>query len=415
MSITQGWPPQVVPQMPPQVQPAPAAPRLGVIVSGGAPTVHLAAGALCAFSERDIKLQVLASAGAGALPALLYAAPTRRPGQNAKTNRENALKSVVNLNLYDAIYHFLPNNIKVFHKYGPFSQFFWRLGQRFHKDLKPDDRYHNAAERLYNDLVDLVVTAFTPTTLRYHSPSVLTRVQVINELVDWDELKQYPGEFFLNGFGLEDRTLSVFTKDTMTPEAFYAALAMPWLYPPTDARGKTFTEGASHDPSALEAAMRNVAPALRDVDIVVILDTIGPDVWVDPESTLESLALTILDPMIALTENVVTFYALEEHVINARFPERRIPRIYRLPFDLTSWERGKLWDWSYSNSLALWEAGYASAHAFCGQLVNSVPNEQFRQIFSLVRNPRTADLLTLFGFKPHPGVQPPDGAGPLFA
>jgi hypothetical protein len=411
MSATQSWPPGP-PQ--PQPQPAPAPPRFGVIVSGGAPTVHLAAGALCAFSERNITLKVLACAGAGALPALLFAAPKRRHGSDAKKNREEALKGVVNINLHDAIYHLLPNNIKVFHKYGPFSQFFWRLGQRFHNDLKPEDRHRNTAERLYNDLVDLVVTAVTPTTLRYHSPSVLSRVQVIDALIDWDDLKQYPGEFFLNGFRLEDRTLKVFKKDDMTPEAFYAALAMPWLYPPTEAQSKTFTEGASHDPSALEATMRNEKPALGDVDVVVILDTIGPDVWVDPESTLESLALTILDPLVALAENVVTLYALEEHVINDSPPER-MPRIYRLPFDLSFWDRGKLWDWSYSNALALWEAGYASADAFCGAFKNGSPTEQYRHIFSLVRNPRTADLLTLFGFEPHLGVGPPPGAEGLFA
>ena len=57
--------------------------RLGVVVSGGAPTLHLAAGALCAFYEKRVNFDVVATSGAGALPGLLYVAPKngdpRRP------------------------------------------------------------------------------------------------------------------------------------------------------------------------------------------------------------------------------------------------------------------------------------------------------------------------------------------------
>lgn len=387
--------------------------KVGIIISGGAPTVHLAAGALCAFSERGITFELIATAGAGALPGLLFAAPKKRYAGDERRNREDALKSVVNLNIHDAIYQLLPNNYKVFHKYGPFSQFFWRLGRKLPRyDLPPAGRYGNAFERLYNDCVDLVVTAFTPPTLRYQSKSVLTRVEVISDLVDWQALKDFAGEFYLNGFSLEDRRLKAFDKNEMSPEAFYAALAMPWLYPPTAFSGRAFTEGASHDPSGLEAAMRNASPEMRRLDAVIIVDTIGPDVWVDPESSLESLALTIMDPMVALTENVAALYALEEHVFNA-IQDATMPKIYRLPFKIPDWDRSKLWDWSYTNALSLWDAGRASALEFCDGLgSNKGPAEEYRHIRTLLPNPRMADLLALFGFKPH--GTPPSGARVLF-
>jgi predicted acylesterase/phospholipase RssA len=394
--------------------------KLGIVVSGGAPTIHLAAGALCAFSERGIDFEIIACAGAGALPALLFTAPKNR-------TREDALKRVVNINLHDAIYHLLPNNYKVFHKYGPFSQFFWQLGQTFHTDLETDERYNNSPQRLYNDLVDLIATAVTPTTLRYGAKSVLTRVEVINDLVDWDGLKRFEKKFYLNAFSLKDRTLRLFDQNEMTPQAFYAALAMPWLYPPTEVSGVAFTEGASHDPSGLEAVMMNGSPAadpMRGLDGVIIVDTIGPDFWVDPESTLEALALTIMDPMSALTENVVGLYAIQEHVFNEtppapgppKPPEQKMPKVYRLPFNVPFWEVGKLWDWSYSNALALWDAGHDSALTFCSELLpGNEPAPRFRQIRALPSNPRAAAFLELFGYKPHAGLgAPPAGAERLF-
>jgi predicted acylesterase/phospholipase RssA len=395
----------------PDPQRADARFKLGIVVSGGAPTIHLAAGALCAFSEKGIDFEVIACAGAGALPALLFAAPKGR-------TREDALKRVVNINVHDAIYHLLPNNYKVFHKYGPFSQFFWQVGQTFHTDLKTDERYGNAPQRLYNDLVDLITTAVTPTTLRYRSQSMLTRVEVINDLVDWDALRRWEKKFYLNAFSLTDRTLRLFDQDDVTPQAFYAALAMPWLYPPAEVAGVAFTEGASHDPSGLEAVMRNGSPALgpmRGLDGIIIVDTIGPDFWVDPESTLESLALNIMDPMSALTENVVSLYAVQEHVFNA-IADRTMPKIYRLPFTIPSWEAGKLWDWSYSNALALWDAGHDSAMTFCNELTNRhEPAARFRQINALPPNPRAAAFLELFGYTGHAGLQdPPSGAENLF-
>src|SRR5262245_16840739 len=83
--------------------------KVGVLVSGGAPTLHLAAGALCAFHELGVKFTVVAASGAGALPALLYMVPKNR-------NAQLALKNVIELNIHDAIYHLLPSNYKVFFK-----------------------------------------------------------------------------------------------------------------------------------------------------------------------------------------------------------------------------------------------------------------------------------------------------------
>ena len=94
--------------------------RAAVLLSGGAPTMHFVAGALSAFHENEIKFDVIASSGAGALPGLLYAAPKNG-------DPRAALRDTVELNVADIIYDLLPMNYKVFQKVGPFSKPMWEL------------------------------------------------------------------------------------------------------------------------------------------------------------------------------------------------------------------------------------------------------------------------------------------------
>ena len=376
--------------------------RLGVVVSGGAPTVHLAAGALCAFYEKAPKFDVVATAGAGALPGLMYVAPKGGDPQKA-------LRNSVNLNIHNALYQLIPSNFKVFHKYGPFSKLFWQLGHLIpHFPLPPEERLSNSAKRLYNDWIDLVTAAITPTTLNYRSKSVLTRVQVIDDLVDWAGLRNYSGEFFLNSFSLKDRTLKVFDKTMLSPEAFYAALAMPWLYVPTEYQGTLYTEGASHDPGGLLAVFKNKQPTLDKLDAIVFLDTIGPELWTDPESIYEAMQLTIMDPIVTLLENFCGLFAFEEFVYD-QLKMPMLPKVYRLPFDVSSWERGKLLEWSYENALTLWETGYEAALEFCNDLIpdsnaatraqavaQSRPAEKYRYLRNLKPESREGDFFKLF-------------------
>jgi predicted acylesterase/phospholipase RssA len=246
---------------------------------------------------------------------------------------------------------------------------------------------------------------------------VLTRVEVVNSLVDWDALRSYPGEFYLNAFNLRSGTLELFDKRTLDHEAFYAALALPWLYSPTQVRNVLYTEGAAHDPSALEALLRHdqpgrAAPGTKDLESIVVLDTIGPDLWTDPEDTYEALQLTIMDPIVTLAENVSAFYALQEWIWNTlQVPQ---PKIYRLRFDVPSWERGRMLQWGYENALTLWDIGYESAQKFCDALLAQPvaappPVEQYRYLSAvLTPNSRVEDFLGVFGVKA-PGPAPPPG------
>src|SRR6476661_5465861 len=110
-------------------------PRLGVIVSGGAPTLHIAAGALCCFQEQGLRFQAVGAAGAGALPG------------------------VVNMNIHDAIYDLIPNNFKVFFKYGPFSEPFYHLSQFIKRVVPVPESYGSDYRRLVHDWIDFATAA----------------------------------------------------------------------------------------------------------------------------------------------------------------------------------------------------------------------------------------------------------------
>jgi hypothetical protein len=375
-----------------------------------------------------VNFKVLAASGAGALPALLYMVPKNG-------DPEAALRGVVDLNIQDAIYDLIPSNYKVFFKYGPFSPLFWQLGKMLpHFPLDAKDPSGNAAKRLCNDLIDLVISAITPTTLTYWSKSVLSRVQAVNDLVDWNALPGAPQDFFLNTFSLDTLTLHKFTKQDLTPSAFYAALALPWLYPPTAATvgGPLYTEGAAHDPSAIEAALQNRPPiSVAELDAMIVLDTVGSDLWVDPESLYEALELTIMDPIVTLAENVAALYALQEKVFNQApppVPDLSPPKLYLLPFEVPPWKSGKLLEWTYSNAVTLWDTGYRAALKFCddaGVVKKGDPLDldkpearKLRYLDTLSRETREGDFLSLWGdpWAALPGasrIPRPGGGNPL--
>jgi hypothetical protein len=223
--------------------------------------------------------------------------------------------------------------------------------------------------------------------------------------------------------------LDAFTKDNLSPEAFYAALAMPWLYVPTDCKGILYTEGASHDPGGLMAMYDNRGPdgpQRAVLDAIIVLDTIGPDLWADPEDLHESLQLTIMDPIVTLSENFSAFVALEEFVLNAiGLP---YPKVYRLPFDLPSWERAKVLEWSYENALLLWDAGYNAAQRFVDDMVGNDgiplkaavgrlaapahgrPAERYRQFPNIKPDSREADFFKIFDIDLSRLLRPPPDA-----
>jgi len=131
---------------------------------------------------------------------------------------------------------------------------------------------------------------------------------------------------------------------------------------------------------------------------VALLDTIGPDVWTDPGSLYEALELAIMDPIVALAETVAALYAVQEVYFNEfAVPRIPLPKLYRLPFQLPDWERGKLLEWSYSNAVTLWNAGYDAVQPFLPNPSQTEPAQQYRYYNTLALESREDAFLRLFG------------------
>jgi NTE family protein len=367
-------------------------PKMGLLASGGAPNLHLIAGALCALYERKKSFDVIGASGAGALAGLLYAAPKDPGGPVA------ALQGSIHLNVSDAIYQLLPMNYKAFFKRGPFTNLFWKLGQSIrHYPLSWDERNRDTLVRLYYDSIDFIAAALTPTTLNYLSKSVCTRVGVIDDLIDWAGLPHYPGRFYLNAFDLNTQRLKSFDKTNLTPETFWAALAMPWLFEPTAAQGGLYTEGASHDPSGLEALWDYAEKETEQLDMIIALDTIGPNLWTNPENIYDGLQTAIMDPITSLAETVLTTYGQLEFTANKHCaPKQVLPKLYWLPFEVPDWEAQHILEWSYSNALTLWHVGYDAGKEFSAALDDPTKLKKYRYHQAEDNAQRTIDFLELF-------------------
>jgi hypothetical protein len=293
-------------------------------------------------------------------------------------------------------------NFKAFFKTGPLTNAFWKLGQSIpHRPVSWADRNHDSLARLYNDSIDFLAAALTPTTLNYYSKSVCTRIGVIDDMIDWARLPNYPGEFYLNAFDLKTQKLTAFDKTNLTPETFWAALAMPWLFEPTAARGGLYTEGASHDPSGLEALWEYADPETEKLDMIIALDTIGPNLWTNPGNIYDALQMAIMDPIVSLAETVLTTYGQLEFVANnANAPRQLLPRLYWLPFEVPDWEAQHILEWSYSNALTLWHVGYDAGKMFAAALdaAQGDPKqlEKYRYHQGDENTQRTIDFLNLF-------------------
>lgn len=372
-------------------------PKIGLLASGGAPNLHLIAGALCALHERKKSFEVIGASGAGALAGLLYAVPKGPGGPVA------ALEGTIHLNVSDAIYQLLPMNFKAFFKTGPFTNLFWKIGQSIpHRPLSWGERNHDALAQLYNDAIDFIAAALTPTTLNYFSKSVCTRIGIIDDLIDWARLPTYSGEFYLNAFDLKTQRLKAFDKKNLTNETFWAALAMPWLFEPTAAQGGLYTEGASHDPSGLEALWEYADKEVEQLDMIIALDTIGPNLWTNPGNIYDALQMAIMDPIVSLAETVLTTYGQLEFTANCHNAKQVLPRLYWLPFEVPDWEAQHVLEWSYSNALTLWHVGYDAGKKFSKALdaargdPKRLELEKYRYHQGEDNTQRTIDFLELF-------------------
>jgi NTE family protein len=357
------------------------APYTGVVIGGGAPMLHLAAGALAALSDEKIPITTIGAAGAGALPGILFATT---PG----ADRSRALERTLDINVHDLIYDAIPLNFKVFQKRGPLTEIMTKLSRKLHVRDQPNfysDREF-ASRRLINDWIDLLATVATPSSLNYFSPSICQRLtDSLDGLVNWEALKTSEISFYLNAYNITKQHLEVFDNSNLDSEAFFAALALRWLYEPTEKNGSKYSEGAAHDPSGLNAFFHHVfgsaTPSEKRVNKIIVINALTSSLRYKPDNIYSALQSGIMDPLVTISDATLGHYAKWESSQNEAQDVRKdkitiAPKLYRIKFDEHFSDPTKFYNWSYSNAESFWRIGYLEGRKLA-RLMNDVDQQEF--------------------------------------
>jgi NTE family protein len=342
-----------------------------LMLGGGAPTLTLESGALAALLDHEVRFEAVSTAGAGMLVGLLYAAPRgMSPRQALEHTRE--------MGVHDAIYDLFPINYKVFHKPGALAHAYRRWLQSLPRLVPGQDM----ASRLLADWVALWFATWCPSDLSSRSLGLCDHAPWIDEVVDFDKLKSFPGEFYMNAYCIEDQEMRIFTKDEITPDHFRAALAFPLIYPPFKLDGKTYIEGSAIDTLCFEglikyrdeqlrrekagtAATRKLA-AQEPLRNVVVFDVLSSKRIIRaPRSLYDAWVQSIMIPLVEIAKDDIRLF---EHVHNKGWSKEQ-PKLelLRIRFDIPDEHWPHVLDWSYSNLARLYDIGYAAGLRFYEQ------------------------------------------------
>jgi NTE family protein len=373
---------------------------IALLLGGGAPNLTLMAGAVAALDEAGVKFDVVSTSGAGMLIGLLYAAPkAMRPAE--------ALKSAVNMGVHDAIYNVFPVNYKVFHKPGAaaqaYTRFWQEMAQKRGEMEKLSRQWTDAAleaflpgaalaplravwqqassgfaaaaqpdastQRFFDDWAALMCASLCPSDLSPASLGMCQPAPFVADVVDFAKLENFPGEFYLSAYCVEDRRMALFSKKEITLEHFQAALAFPLIYAPFKLDGKTYLEGAAKDTlnfkGLYEYRKDESHPA---IEAIVVCDVLGMDKLIgEPRNLYDAWVKSIIVPLTAIAKDDIKLFELvHKPHIRTNFG-RPVPQLLKIDFQRHIPE--KRWpnvlDWSHSNLEALFEIGHEAGSAFC--------------------------------------------------
>lgn len=350
---------------------------IALLLGGGAPNLTLMAGAVAALDEAGVKFDVVSTAGAGMLIGLLYAAPKN-------VTRAQALKNTVNMGVHDKIYDHFPVNYKVFHKPGSMAQAytsFWQtalapyqsMWQQF-GNVVPAAKPTEDAQRLFNDWTALMLATFCPSDLSTGSLGMCRPAPFVAEVVDFEELKNFDGEFYMSAYCIEESKMEIFPKDEINLEHFQAALAFPFIYEPFKLGEKTYLEGAAMDTLNFKGLYEDRKEEHRKgkkrppIETIVVCDVLGMDELIGkPRNLYDAWVKSIIVPLVEIAkDDIKIFNAVHKPAIPQNFGEP-VPELLTIDFEKYMPEEHwpKVLDWSYSNLKTLYGVGRKAGKAFC--------------------------------------------------
>jgi len=338
-------------------------PVTALLLGGGAPTLTLQSGALAALHEHGVKFDIISTAGAGMLIGLLYAAPKG-------LSPAEALAQTKEMGVHDSIYEHFPINFKVFHKPGNLADGYRRWLQSLPRMVPGQAE----ASRLWADWMALVHATLCPSDLSLRSFGLCDHAPWIDEVVDFDKLKEFKGEFYMNAYCIDEQKMHIFDKHQITPDHFRASLAFPLIYPPFELNGKTYIEGSAIDTLCFEGVLnyydRRVQKKerLEPIDQIVIFDVLSAKQIIrKPTSLYDAWVQSIMIPLVEIAKDDIELFKYrykdrwadkwgkdgEGFLLQVNFGEL-IPAQH--------WP--KVLDWSYSNLSTLYDVGYEAGQRF---------------------------------------------------
>jgi NTE family protein len=335
----------------------------GLLLGGGAPTLTLESGALAALADNKVHFDVISTAGAGMLIGLLYVAP------RGKSPRE-ALQATKEMGVHDSIYDHFPVNFKVFHKPGQVAQAYRRWLQSLPRLMPGQD----LMSRFWADWMALMFATWCPSDLSGRSLGLCDHAPWIDEVVDFDKLQTFPGEFYMNAYNITDHKMELFAKHEITADHFRAALSFPLIYPPFKINGKTYIEGSALDTlcfkglleyrderlNAERAGKTRTKKLARHVPLrnVVIFDVLSSDQIIhEPVSLYDAWVQSIMIPLVEIAKDDIELF---KYKYNKKWNLNLMPIKFKVP--PKHWP--KALDWSYSNLSTLYDVGYEAGQKF---------------------------------------------------
>jgi NTE family protein len=335
----------------------------GLLLGGGAPTLTLESGALAALADHRVHFDVISTAGAGMLIGLLYAAPK---GISAR----QALENTKEMGVHDSIYDHFPVNYKVFHKPGQAAHAYRRWLQSLPRLMPGQDMI----TRFWADWMSLLFATWCPSDLSSRSIGMCDHAPWIDEVVDFDQLKQFPGEFYMNAYNITDRRMALFSKEEITPDHFRAALAFPLIYAPFKLNGKTYIEGSALDTLCFEGLLKyrddrlnkeragktRTRKLARQAPLrnVVIFDVLSSEQIIrEPTSLYDAWVQSIMIPLVEIAHDDIKLF---EYQYNKDWHLN----LMRIKFEIPDRHWPRVLDWSYSNLATLFDIGYEAGQKF---------------------------------------------------
>ncbi|MEN9656719.1 MAG: hypothetical protein RL571_184 [Pseudomonadota bacterium] len=323
--------------------------RTALIISGGAPNATLTAGALEAFHELGIHVDVISTAGAGGLLGLMYIAP--KNGDVVSTMRR--LKE---MGVADFIYRAFPVNFKVFHKPGPMAEAY-RQALSANPVLQMMQQWpvtHSLAQ-VFKDGASLAIASASPSNLSSDSLGLCAHLPFAEQIIDFNALQEAGPDFWLNAYNLSQHQMENWSRSQIDVLHLQAALSFPYLYPPTEINGDFYIEGAAIDCLNFKDLRKNYP----DLEEIIVFDLLGAEKLLrKPKDLYDAWVMSIITPLVEIArDDIKLFEALHSDGITLH----KVPLIDSIAEE----HLPDVFDWSRSNMDRLYKTGYDAAKRYC--------------------------------------------------